>query len=42
MGHDGRLTASVKPDGGVRGTVVGDILRRLVARTTSQQVSTRG
>ena len=40
MGQDGRLTASVKPDGGVRGTVVGDILRRLVARTTAQQVST--
>ena len=40
MGQDGRVTASVKPDGGVRGTVVGDILRRLVARTTAQQVST--
>ena len=40
MGQDGRLTAPVKPDGGVRGTVVGDILRRLVARTTAQQVST--
>ena len=31
----GRLTLS-KPDGGVRGIVVGDILRRLVARTTFQ------
>ena len=29
----GRLTALAKPDGGVRGIVVGDIIRRLVART---------
>ena len=35
----GRLTALSKPDGGVRGIVVGDILRRLVARTTAKQFS---
>ena len=35
----GRLTALSKPDGGVRGIVVGDVLRRLVARTMSQQTS---
>ena len=29
----GRLTALAKPDGGVRGIVVGDIIRRLVAPT---------
>ena len=34
----GRITALSKPDGGVRGTVVGDILRRLVARTISKQI----
>ena len=34
----GRLTALSKPDGGVRGIVVGDVLRRLVARTMSQQL----
>ena len=28
----GRLTALQKPDGGVRGMVAGDIVRRLVAR----------
>ena len=33
----GRITAMSKPDGGVRGIVVGDILRRLVARTISKQ-----
>ena len=32
----GRITALQKPTGGVRGIVVGDILRRLVARTISQ------
>ena len=32
----GRLTAWRKPDGGVRGIVVGDVLRRLVARTIAQ------
>ena len=36
----GRLTALQKPSGGVRGTVVGDVIRRLVARTMSQQLAT--
>ena len=35
----GRVTALSKPDGGVRGIVVGDFLRRLVARTLVQQFS---
>ena len=35
----GRMTALRKPDGGVRGIVVGDFLRRLVARTLAQQFS---
>ena len=35
----GRLTALSKPDGGVRGIVVGDILRRMVARTLAKQIS---
>ena len=35
----GWLTALTKPDGGVRGIVVGDIVRRLVARTISKQVA---
>ena len=35
----GRLTALRKPDGGVRGIVVGDIMRRLVARTMAKQVA---
>ena len=35
----GRLTALQKPDGGVRGIVVGDIIRRLVARTIAKQIS---
>ena len=35
----GRLTALSKPDGGVRGIVVGDILRRMVARTMARQFS---
>ena len=35
----GRMTALKKPDGGVRGIVVGDIIRRLVARTMAKQVS---
>ena len=34
----GRLTALRKPDGGVRGIVAGDIVRRFVARTMSQQL----
>ena len=29
----GRMTALSKPDGGVRGIVTGDVVRRLVART---------
>ena len=35
----GRLTALSKLDGGVRGIVAGDVVRRLVARTMSQQLS---
>ena len=35
----GRLTALRKPNGGVRGIVVGDIVRRLVGRTMAQQFS---
>ena len=35
----GRLTALRKDGGGVRGIVVGDMLRRVVARTMAQQVS---
>ena len=35
----GRLTALRKPDGGVRGIVVGDIMRRLVARTMAKQIA---
>ena len=35
----GRLTALRKPDGGVRGIIVGDVLRRLVARTIAQQIA---
>ena len=35
----GRMTALKKPDGGVRGIVVGDIIRRFVARTMAKQVS---
>ena len=35
----GQMTALRKPDGGVRGIVVGDIVRRLVARTIAKQVS---
>ena len=34
----GRLTALSKPDGGVRGIVAGDVIRRLVARTMAQQL----
>ena len=32
------MTALVKFDGGVRGIVVGDVIRRLVARTMAQQL----
>ena len=35
----GRTTALRKADGGVRGIVVGDILRRLVARTMAKQTA---
>ena len=35
----GRITALQKPDGGVRGIVVGDVFRRLIARTMAQQFS---
>ena len=34
----GRMTALRKTNGGVRGIVVGDVLRRLVARTMAQQL----
>ena len=34
----GRLTALQKPNGGVRGIVAEDIVRRIVARTMSQQL----
>ena len=35
----GRLTVLQKPDGGVRGIVVGDTIRRLVARTMAKQIA---
>ena len=38
----GRMTASQKPDGGVRGIIVGDVFRRLVAFTLAQQYSKVG
>ena len=34
----GRITNLEKPDGGVRGIVVGDVFRRIVARTIAQQI----
>ena len=34
----GRITALAKPDGGIRGIVVGDVLRRIVAKTIAQQI----
>ena len=34
----GRITALEKPDGGVRGIVVGVVFRRIVARTIAQQI----
>ena len=37
----GQLTALEKPNGGVRRTVVGDVIRRLVAKTMSQQFMAR-
>ena len=33
-----RVTALTKPDGGVRGIVVGDVFRRLIARTIAQEI----
>ena len=36
----GRMTALKKPAGGIRGIVVGDVIRRLMARTVAQQVAT--
>ena len=38
MVRAGRMTALRKPDGGVRGIVAGDVVRRLVARTMAQQL----
>ena len=35
----GRITALQKPSGGIRGIVVGDVFRRLVARTRAQQLN---
>ena len=35
----GRMTALQKPNGGVRGIVAGDIIRRLVGRTIAQQLA---
>lgn len=37
----GRLVALSKPNGGVRGLVMGDVFRRLVSRTLAQQFSTQ-
>ena len=34
----GRLTVLAKPDGGVRGIVAGNVVRRLVSRTIAQQL----
>ena len=34
----GRVSALTKPDGGVRGIVVGDVFRRLIARTIAQEI----
>ena len=36
--RQGRLTALRKPSGGVRGIVIGDVIRRVVARTLAQQL----
>ena len=38
----GRMTAFQKDDGGVRGVVVGDAFRRVVARTIAKQFSKWG
>ena len=37
----GQLTAIEKPNGGVRGIVVGDVVRRLIAKTMSDQMMAR-
>ena len=37
----GRLTALRKCNGGVRGIVAGEVIRRLVARTIAQQLGLR-
>ena len=34
----GRVTALTKSDGGVRGIVVGNVFRRLIARTIAQEI----
>ena len=38
----GRITALRKPSGGIRGIVVGDMFRRLVAHTIVQQINLGG
>ena len=38
----GRMTALQKPDGGVRGVMVGDVFRRLVGRTLAKQFAEQG
>ena len=37
----GRITALEKPDGGIRGIVVGEIFRRVAARTIAQQYAAK-
>ena len=39
MIRQGRMTALRKDNGGVRGIVAGDVVRRLVARTMARQMS---
>ena len=39
MHRRGRITALQKPNGGVRGITVGEVFRRLVARTIAQQLA---
>ena len=34
----GRVTALTKPDGGVRGIVVGKLFKRFIARTIAQEI----
>ena len=36
--RSGRMTALTKPNGGVRGIVSGDVIRRWTARTIAQQL----